>query len=117
VEDRQYILLIPESKREEQRFDDCANETDNAEALRLYPESHGYKVPGQPAGKGPTYDLGFHMADPEDTAFEVMQYTPGSLSVQSVGKYVSDERVSRRLLHAGIPVSKPATGKLYVDTL
>ena len=117
VNDRQYIVLIPESKPEEQRFADYAIETDNAEALRLYLKSQGYKVPGQPAGKGPTYDLAFHMADPEDTAFEVMQYTPESLSVQSVGKYVSDERVSRRLLHVGIPVSKPETGKLYVDTL
>jgi hypothetical protein len=53
------------------------------------------------------------MADPDDNAFEVMQYTRESLRVRSVGKYLSDERVSRRLLHLGLPVSKPETAKFY----
>jgi catechol 2,3-dioxygenase-like lactoylglutathione lyase family enzyme len=117
VNDRQYIVLLPESKPEDQRFVDYALETDDAEALRLYLKSQGYPVPDKPAGKGPAYDLSFHMADPDDTSFEVMQYTPESLSVQGVGKHLSDERVSRRLLHVGVPVSKPETVKFFVETL
>ncbi len=117
VNDRQYIVLLPESKPEDQRFVDYALETDDAEAFRLYLKSQGYKVPDKPASKGPTYNLAFHMADPDDNAFEVMQYTPESLSVQGVGKHLSDERVSRRLLHVGLPVSKPETAKLYIETL
>jgi catechol 2,3-dioxygenase-like lactoylglutathione lyase family enzyme len=117
VNDRQYIVLVPESKPEDQRFVDYALETDDAEALRVYLKSQGYKVPSEAAGKGPTYDLCFHMVDPDDNAIEVMQYTPESLSVQSVGKHLSEERVSRRLLHVGLPVSKPETAKFYIDTL
>lgn len=117
VNDRQYIVLAPESKPEDQRFVDYALETDDAEALRLYLKAQGYRVPDKPAGKGPTNDLSFRIADPDDNAFEVMQYTPESLSVHGVGKHLTDERVSRRLLHVGLPVSKPETVKFYVDTL
>jgi catechol 2,3-dioxygenase-like lactoylglutathione lyase family enzyme len=117
VNDRQYIALEPESKPEDQRFVGYGLETDNAEALRLYLKAHGYKVPDTPAGKSPTGDLAFHMADPDGNAMAVTQYTPESLSVRSVGNYLPDDRVSRRLLHVGLPVSKPATVKFYVEVL
>jgi lactoylglutathione lyase len=117
VNDRQYIVLVPESKPEDQRFVTYALETDNAEALRLYLKSQGYSVPERPVANTPTNDLSFSMADPDGNAFVVMQYTPESLSVRGVGKYLSDERVSRRLLHLGLPVSKPETAKLYIETL
>src|SRR2546423_12238765 len=55
VNDRQYVVLIPESQPEDQRFVDYALETDDAEGLRLYLKSQGYKVPDRPAGKGPSY--------------------------------------------------------------
>src|SRR5690349_9996581 len=41
VNDRQYIVLVPESKPEEQRFVDYGLETDDAEGMRLYLKSHG----------------------------------------------------------------------------
>src|SRR5215467_343018 len=68
VNDRQYIVVLPESKPEDQRFIDYALETDDAEALRLYLKAQGYRVPDKPAAKGPTYNLSFHMADPDDNA-------------------------------------------------
>ncbi len=116
VNDRQYIVLEPESKPEDQRFIAYSLETDNAEALRLYLKSHGYQTPGK-TSKNPASDLSFRMSDPEDNVFDVIQYTPESVSVRSVGKYLSDERVSRRLLHVGLPVSTPDTAKFYVKTL
>ena len=117
VNDRQYIVLVTESKPEDQRFVRYGLETDDAEALRLYLKSKGYQVPESPARKGPTHDLFFLMSDPDDNALEVLQYAPDGLSVQGVGKHLSDERVSRRLLHVGLPVSKPETAKFYIDTL
>jgi len=117
VNDRQYIVVVPESKPEEQRFVSYALETDDAEGLCAYLKAQGYKVPDEPTSKGPTYDLAFRMADPDDNVFEVMQYTPESLSVQGVGKHMTDPRISRRLLHVGLPVSKPETAKFYVDVL
>src|SRR5882757_1069032 len=52
VNDRQYIELSPEANPDEPRFLHLALETDNAEALRLYVKSKGYKVPEKPASKG-----------------------------------------------------------------
>jgi lactoylglutathione lyase len=117
VNDRQYIVLMPESKPEEQRFLGEAWETDDAEGLRLYLKGQGVKVPDQPAGKGPNYDVSFRMSDPDDNAFVFMQYTPESLAIQGLGKHLSDARVSRRMLHVGVPVSKPETVKFYIDIL
>jgi lactoylglutathione lyase len=74
-------------------------------------------VSDKPAGKNAAYDVSFRMSDADDNPFEVMQYTSESLSVQGVGKHLSEERVSRRLLHVGLPVSKQETAKLYIETL
>jgi len=117
VNDRQFIVLVPESKPEDQRFLGHAWETDDAEGLRRYLKAQGVKTPDQPASKGANYDLAFRMADPDDNAFVVMQYTPESLAIQSLGKHLAETRISRRLLHVGIPVSKPDTVNFYLDTL
>ena len=117
VNDRQYIVLVPESKPQDQRFVNYALETDDAEGLREYLKSKGYKAPGQPAHKGPMNDLTFPISDPDESAIEVMQYTAESVSVRSVGKFLSDRRVSRRLLHVGLPASKPEVAKFYFDIL
>jgi lactoylglutathione lyase len=117
VNDRQFIVLTPESKPEEQRFVGQAWETDDAEGLRLYLKAQGIKVPEQRAGKAPNYDLMFQATDPDDNVFFVMQYTPESLAIQGLGKHMSDARVSHRMLHVGVPVSKPETVRFYVDIL
>lgn len=117
VNDRQYIVLVPESKPQDQRFVDYALETDDAEGLRRYLKSEGYKVPGEPAQKGPTNDLTFHIPDPDGSAIEVMQYTAESVSVRSVGKFLSDQRISRHMLHVGLPASKPEIAKFYFEIL
>jgi lactoylglutathione lyase len=117
VNDRQFIVVTPESKPEEQRFIGEAWETDDAEALRLYLKAHGAKVPEQRASKAPTYDIAFRASDPDDNAFMVMQYTPESMAIQGLGKHLSDARVSLRMLHVGVPVSKPETVRFWVDIL
>src|SRR5262249_36158211 len=84
VNDRQYIVLVPESKADEVRFVDYALETDDAEAMRLYMKSMGLEVPDPPVTKNPTYNLSFRVSDPDDNPFEVMQYTPESLAILAV---------------------------------
>jgi lactoylglutathione lyase len=117
VSDRQFIVVSPESKPEEQRFLGQAWETDDAEGLRLYLKAQGVKVSDQRAAKGANYDLAFRVSDPDDNAFLVMQFTPESLAIQGLGKHLSDARVSRRMLHVGVPVSKPETVHFWVDIL
>jgi lactoylglutathione lyase len=117
VNDRQFIIVSPESKAEEQRFLGQALETDDAEGLRLYLKAHSVRVPDQRAARAANYDLAFRVSDPDDNAFVVMQFTPQSLAIQALGKHLSDARVSRRMLHVGVPVSKPETVRFWVDIL
>jgi len=85
VNDRQFIVVAPESKPEEQRFQGQAWETDDAEGLRLYLKAQGVKVPDERAGKAATYDLAFRVSDPDDNAFVVIQFTPESMAIQALG--------------------------------
>src|SRR5690349_11981516 len=57
VNDRQYIVLVPEAKPEEQRYVSYGLETDDAGALRSYLKSKGYTLPEPAATKDPTYGV------------------------------------------------------------
>jgi lactoylglutathione lyase len=113
VNNRQYIVVMPETSPDQPRYVDAAIETDNAEGMRQFLKSLGYAVPDK-VEKTPTYDLAFHIKDPDGNAYEIMQYTPESLSVHSVGKYLSDDRASLRMLHVGIAISKQETADFYL---
>jgi hypothetical protein len=63
-------------------------------------KSLGYEVPSA-VRKTPTSDLAFDIKDLGGNAIEIMQYTPESMSVLNYGKFLSDERVSHRILHVG----------------
>lgn len=114
VNNRQYIVVMPESSSAEPRFVRYAVETDNVEAMRLYLKSLGYLVPSNAAAT-PTGDLAFRISDADGNAIEVMQYTPASLSVQSVGKFLAPDRLSNRIIHAGFSISQPESTKLYLE--
>jgi hypothetical protein len=114
VNNRQYIVVMPESSLAEPRFVRYAVETDDVEAMRLYLKSLGYSVPSNAAAT-PTGDLAFRISDADGNVIEVMQYTPASLSVQSVGKFLAPDRLSNRIIHAGFSLSKPESTKLYLE--
>src|SRR5579862_456194 len=101
VNNRQYIVLVPETSPDQARYVDAGIETDNAEAMRLFLKSLGYAVPDK-VEKNATSDLSFHFKDPGGNSWEIIQYTPASLSVQNVGKFMNDERPAQRILHVGI---------------
>lgn len=112
VNDRQYIVVMPEGAPNEPRFVRYAVETDNADAMRGFLKSLGYAVPAK-VSETPTHDLAFYVDDPDGMTIQVMQYTPQSLSVQNVGKFLSPNRLSLRMLHVGFTVTKPETVKFY----
>ena len=114
VNDRQYIVVMPESTPSEPRFIRYAVETDDAEAMRVFLKSLGYSAP-EKVGKTATGDIAFDVKDPDGTGIQVMQYTPESLSVQNVGKFLADTRLSLRILHAGFSVSNAETPRFYLD--
>jgi len=117
INDRQYVELSPEDSPSQPRFVHLALETDDAETLRLYAKSKGYSASDKPAGRGRIRNIGTGLVDPDGNHIDVTQYTPDGESMQDVGKDMSDNRISKRLLHVGFYVSKPETAHYYIDVL
>jgi lactoylglutathione lyase len=113
VNNRQYIVVMPETSPEQPRYVDAAIETDDAEGMRTFLKSVGYAVPDK-VEKTPTFDLAFQVKDPDGNSYEIMQYTPESLSVQTFGEFLSNDRASTRILHVGISISKQETADFYL---
>jgi catechol 2,3-dioxygenase-like lactoylglutathione lyase family enzyme len=117
INDRQYVELVPENTPEEPRFMHVAIETDNAEALRQYLKSKGYRVSGNAASKGMIGNISTMLDDPDGNHIEVVQYAAGSETMNDVGKDMPADRISKRLLHAGFYVSKRETAHYFMDIL
>ncbi|HCC58291.1 MAG TPA: bleomycin resistance protein [Solibacterales bacterium] len=117
INDRQYIELSPETNPDEPRFMHLALETDNAEALRQYVKSKGYKASDKPASKGRIGNTSTGLQDPEGDTIDVTQYQPGSSSIKDLGKDMPETRISKRLLHVGFRASNPETARFYIDVL
>jgi catechol 2,3-dioxygenase-like lactoylglutathione lyase family enzyme len=117
INDRQYLELKPENSKDEPRFEHLALETDNAEGLRKYLLAKGYKMRNTPVTHGRIGNAGLGVTDPDGNHIDVTQYEPEGSTIKDVGKDMSDERISKRLLHVGFYVSKPETARFYIDTL
>ena len=117
INDRQYIELAPEKQPGTDRLNHFALQTDNAEAMRRYLASKGIKVPDHvPTGR--IGNLNFMIKDPEGHNVEIVQYAPKSWAVQNDGKYMPATRISTRMMHVGIIVTKlDAEMKFYTDVL
>jgi catechol 2,3-dioxygenase-like lactoylglutathione lyase family enzyme len=117
INDRQYVELSPEASPSEPRFVHLALETDDADALRKYVKSKGYKGSDKPASRGRIRNIGTGIDDPDGNHIDVTQYTPDGESMKNVGKDMSDKRISTHMLHVGFYVSKPETEHYYKDIL
>ena len=117
INDRQYIELFPETAPGTDRLNHISIETDNAEAMRKYLGAHGVTVP-EAVPKGRIRNSNFNVKDPDGHTVEIVQYEPDGWSVREKGKFMSDARVSRRMMHVGILVGalEPAM-KFYRDVL
>jgi catechol 2,3-dioxygenase-like lactoylglutathione lyase family enzyme len=117
INDRQYVELAPETSPNEPRFIHFALETDNAEGLRQYMKSKGYKVSDNPAAPHRNRNIGTPLEDPDGNHIDVTQYALDSETMKDVGKDMSDKRISTRLLHVGFYVAKRETAHYYMDIL
>ncbi|MGA8596913.1 MAG: VOC family protein [Bryobacteraceae bacterium] len=117
INDRQYIELSPEVQPDTDRLNHYALETDDAEAMRQYLRAHGVKVPDQ-VPKGRIGNLNFMIQDPEGHKVEIVQYPPGSWTTKANGKFISSKRVSQRMMHVGIIVTRlPEEMDFYTKVL
>jgi catechol 2,3-dioxygenase-like lactoylglutathione lyase family enzyme len=105
INDRQYIQLSPEHEAGTDRLNHMGLLTDDAEGMRAYLAAKGYTVPAQ-IKKGRIGTLNFTFQDPEGHAVEVVQYTPDSWPLREKGKHLPVSRISDRMMHVGIIVTK-----------
>ncbi|MBI3207746.1 MAG: VOC family protein [Candidatus Solibacter usitatus] len=117
VNDRQYIELFPEREAGTDRLNHISIETDDAEAMRVYLASKGVAVPAK-VGKGRIGNSNFNVKDPDGHTVEIVQYEPTGWSVREKGKFMTQDRLSTRMMHLGILVgSLDRANSFYRDIL
>ena len=114
VNNRQYIVVTPETSPEQPRLASYTIETDDAETMRVWIKSLGYKTPDA-VRKTALGDIAFEVDDPEGLTIRILLYTPESVSVRNAGKFLSANRLTTRIIHTGYTVTRPETVKFYQD--
>ncbi|HEV2417839.1 MAG TPA: VOC family protein [Terriglobia bacterium] len=118
VNDHQYIELYSLSGGpNEDHLVNIAFETPDVKAMHAYLASRGVRdlESVHPLlAKNP----GFALTDPNGHVIQFVQYTPGSMTGQRMGKDLPASRVSTEIIHAGFIVRNRATDdQLYKDIL
>jgi lactoylglutathione lyase len=114
VNNRQYIVVAPEISPEQPRLASYAIETEDAEAMRVWIKSLGYKTPDA-VQKTASGNIEFDVDDPEGLTITILQYTRESVSVRDAGRFLSPNRLTTRIIHTGYTVTRPETVKFYQD--
>lgn len=118
VNDRQYIEIFPNlPSPDADRLSHIAFETTDIHALRDYLASKAVAVPAN-LKTGLDRNVSMMIKDPDGHDVEFVQYMPGSLHSANFGKYLSDNRVSKRIIHVGVTVQdRAAADRFYRDIL
>lgn len=117
VNENQYIEVFPGLKPEQDRLNHISFYTDDAEGLRTYLAAKGWQVPAK-ANKVRIGNTSFNVKDPDGHTLEITQYEPTGWTRREQGKFLSDARISTRMMHVGILVGDaPASMKFYTGIL
>jgi len=117
INDRQSIEIFPEKKPEADRFYHFALETDDAEGMRIYLASKGFKVPKK-LQIGRTGNYNYNVTDPNGAICEIIQYVKGGSTMTNFGKDNPSTRISTRMSHFGFMVPDlDLAMKFYRDIL
>ena len=117
VNEDQYIEVFPGLKPEQDRLNHIAFATEDAAGLRTFLAARGVQVPAS-ANKVRIGNTSFNVKDPEGHTLEFTQYEPGGWTRRESGKFLSDKRISTRIMHVGILVGDATqTTKFYGDVL
>ncbi len=102
VNDRQFLEFIKDTQaKEKDRLVSVTFETENVEQMRLYLASKGVKVPEKITVDGAGNKV-FLVHDPAGVPVEFLEWGPKSLHRGSKGKFLSPNRISERIHHAGL---------------
>jgi catechol 2,3-dioxygenase-like lactoylglutathione lyase family enzyme len=117
INEDQYVELFPGLKPEQDRLNHISFQTDDAEGMRAYLTSRGVRTPDR-VTKVRIGNTSFNVKDPDGHTVEITQYEPGGWTRRERGKFLTDARISTRMLHAGILVGDArAAMKFYADIL
>jgi len=102
VNDRQFLEFIedPQAKAKE-RLVSFSFETENVEQMRQYLKQQGQKVPDKTAIDGAGNE-GFLMIDPAGNPIEFIHFGTGGLHKKTQGKFLSEQRIAKRIHHVGL---------------
>jgi lactoylglutathione lyase len=116
INDHQFVELIAEPPKNHGSLYGIAFETDDARAMRAYLASIGVKVPDA-VGKDVAGDLSFEITDPSGFTIQIVQYQPGSRTMQTKGKFMPDSRISTHIDHVGLLMAdRDEAAKFYGDS-
>jgi lactoylglutathione lyase len=117
INENQYIEVFPGLKPDQDRLHHISFYTDDAEGLRTYLAAKGWQTPAK-ANKVRIGNTSFNVKDPDGHTVEFTQYEPNGWTRREHGKFLSDARISTRMMHVGIIVGDaPASMKFYTDLL
>ncbi len=113
VNERQTIRVIPDLAGDEDRLVEVAFETADAKKLLTYLSAHGVQTP--PAVTESGGERSFAVTDPEGHRIVFVQFTRKALLPPKTNP---DERISKRIIHAGFIVQDRAVeDKFFQDVL
>jgi catechol 2,3-dioxygenase-like lactoylglutathione lyase family enzyme len=102
VNDRQFLEFIEDKDaRQEMRLVSVSFETDNVEQMRAYLRAKGVEVAEKVSIDGAGNDVVL-IHDPSGIPIEFITLNPNSPHRKSKGKFLSANRISKRIHHAGL---------------
>lgn len=118
VNDRQFLEFIEDSHaKEKSRLVSVSLETTEVEQMRCYLKAKGIKVPSSITVDGAGNET-IVVHDPSGVAIEFINFKSNSLHKKSEGKFLSDQRISKRLHHVGIVTKNvQEDNKFYEEVL
>jgi len=106
VNDRQFLEFTEDKDaRDKQRLVSVSFETENVEQMRQYLQEKGVAVPEKVSIDGAGNEV-ILVHDPYGIPVEFIHFTPNSLHMQSKGKFLSANRIGKRIHHAGLYCNK-----------
>lgn len=106
VNDRQFLEFVEDREaKEKKRLISVSIETEDVESMRQYLNSRGIKVPGRSAIDGAGNEI-FTVDDPSGNCIEFIDLKENGMHRQSKGRYLSEQRISKRIHHAGLYAAK-----------
>ena len=105
VNDRQFLeFVVDKDAKQKKRLVSVSLETESVSDMKLYLESMGAK-PSQIAVDGADNEV-FVVQDSWGNYVEFIDLKENGLHRKSKGKFLSDNRISKRIHHAGLPAGK-----------